>query len=239
MPAKIKPDRLAVLIDAENISQQMLAQLFSNIDKLGTVSVKRAYGDYSNPCMKSWESELSERAIEAIQQFNNTPKKNAADIALVIDAMDLLHSGRYDGFCIVSDDADFTRLASRLRADGALVYGFGAKQAPESLIAACDEFTELEIPQNGLGTNTGVAANSSDNLKKVPSKMLLRVAKRAKADVTWVALSVIGKVLKEESPDFDYRDYGTKNLRELLEASGQFQIRDNGGTLQARIDPKT
>ena len=135
MSAKTRPDRLAVLIDAQNISQQVLDRLFSTIETLGTPSVKRAYGDFSEPRMKCWETELSKRAIQAIQQFNTTTGKNASDIALVIDAMDLLHTGRYDGFCIVSGDSDFTRLASRLRADGVFVYGFGGKQPAELLTA--------------------------------------------------------------------------------------------------------
>lgn len=239
MSAKTRLDRLAVLIDAENISQQMLDRLFSNIDKLGTASVKRAYGDFSESRMKCWETELSVRAIQAIQQFTTTTGKNASDIALVIDAMDLLHSGRYDGFCIVSGDSDFTRLASRLRADGVLVYGFGGKQPAESLIAACDKFTVLDIPPNGATTNTAVIADPSDKKKCIPSNLLLKVAKQANANGSWAPLSKIGKLLKDEHPDFDYADYGKKKLRDLLEASGKFQIKGEGSAAQARINSKT
>ena len=141
--------RFAVLIDADNTSPRIAAGLFEEIAKFGEASVRRIYGDFSSPRMKSWADILQKYAIDPYQQFAYTTGKNASDIALVIDAMDLLHSGRFDGFCLVSSDSDFTRLASRLREEGADVYGFGAQKTPESFRQACRRFiyTENLLPE--------------------------------------------------------------------------------------------
>ena len=141
--------RFAVLIDADNTSPQIAGGLFEEVAKFGEASVRRIYGDFSGPQLKSWSDILQKHAIDPYQQFAYTKGKNASDIALVIDAMDLLHSGRFDGFCLVSSDSDFTRLASRLREQGADVYGFGAQKTPESFRQACRRFiyTENLLPE--------------------------------------------------------------------------------------------
>ena len=146
--------RFAVLIDADNTSPRIAAGLFEEIAKFGEASVRRIYGDFSSPRMRSWADILQKYAIDPYQQFAYTTGKNASDIALVIDAMDLLHSGRFDGFCLVSSDSDFTRLASRLREEGADVYGFGAQKTPESFRQACRRFvyTENLLPEAEVST---------------------------------------------------------------------------------------
>src|SRR5213075_3024999 len=150
MPSELRSPRLAVLIDADNASARIAPGLFEEIAKIGEASVRRIYGDFSSTRLKSWADILSMHAIMPHQNFAYTQGKNASDIALVIDAMDLLHSGRFDGFCLVSSDSDFTRLASRLREEGADVYGFGAQKTPESFRQACRRFiyTENLVPES-------------------------------------------------------------------------------------------
>src|SRR5689334_6829064 len=154
MPEENRPPRLAVLIDADNTSPRIAAGLFEEIAKFGEASVRRIYGDFSSPRLKPWAEILQRFAIDPYQQFAYTTGKNASDIALVIDAMDLLHSGRLDGFCLVSSDSDFTRLASRLREQGADVYGFGEQKTPESFRQACRRFiyTENLLPDAQMAT---------------------------------------------------------------------------------------
>src|SRR5499425_3228166 len=150
MPEESRTRRLAILIDADNTSPRIAAGLFEEVAKFGEASVRRIYGDFSGQRLKSWADILQKYAIDPYQQFAYTAGKNASDIALVIDAMDLLHSRRFDGFCLVSSDSDFTRLASRLREEGADVYGFGAQKTPESFRQACRRFiyTENLLPES-------------------------------------------------------------------------------------------
>src|SRR5690554_4430423 len=138
-------DKLAVLIDADNAQASICAELLAEISKLGVASVKRAYGDWTTTNLKSWKAHLHKHAIQPIQQFSYTQGKNATDSSLIIDAMDLLHEDRLDGFCLVSSDSDFTRLANRLRESGLVVYGFGEKKTPEPFVSACDKFVFTEI----------------------------------------------------------------------------------------------
>ncbi len=137
--------RLAVLIDADNAQPSLAEPLLAEVAKYGTAHVKRAYGDWTDTRLKGWKSQLLTQSIQPMQQFGYTTGKNATDSALIIDAMDLLYSGRFDGFCIVSSDSDFTRLASRIRESGLMVYGFGQKKTPEPFVAACDKFIYVEI----------------------------------------------------------------------------------------------
>ena len=157
MAEDTRPRRFAVLIDADNTSSRIVDGLFEEIARFGEPSVRRIYGDFSSSRLKSWTEVLQKHAIDPYQQFAYTSGKNASDIALVIDAMDLLHSGRFDGFCLVSSDSDFTRLASRLREEGADVYGFGAQKTPESFRQACRRFiyTENLVPEFGRHTRAG------------------------------------------------------------------------------------
>src|SRR3984885_6868457 len=195
MPEDNRLRRFAVLIDADNTSPRIAAGLFEEIAKFGEASVRRIYGDFSGTRLKSWAEILQKYAIDPYQQFAYTTGKNASDIALVIDAMDLLHSGRFDGFCLVSSDSDFTGLASRLREQGADVYGFGAQKTPESFRQACRRFiyTENLLPQ-ARTTDSG-AAPQSKSLQ--PASAALPILKKAISQAEtegdgWVSLGIVG-----------------------------------------------
>src|ERR1700692_2099408 len=163
MPSELRSPRLAVLIDADNASAKSVDVLFEEIAKIGEASVRRIYGDFSNPRSKGWADTLSKHAIIPQQQFAYTTGKNASDITLVIDAMDLLHSGRFDGFCLVSSDSDFTRLAARIREQGVDVFGFGEQKTPESFRQACRRFiyTENLLPQTPTSNSTTTSKSKS------------------------------------------------------------------------------
>ena len=187
--------RFAVLIDADNTSPQIAGGLFEEVAKFGEASVRRIYGDFSGGQLKSWADILQKHAIDPYQQFAYTKGKNASDIALVIDAMDLLHSGRFDGFCLVSSDSDFTRLASRLREQGADVYGFGAQKTPESFRQACRRFiyTENLLPQ---AANAGADTTSKAKSLQPPSAaipILEKAISQIESEDGWVMLGRVGQ----------------------------------------------
>jgi uncharacterized LabA/DUF88 family protein len=228
--------RFAVLIDADNTSPRIAAGLFEEIAKFGEASVRRIYGDFSGTRLKSWAEILQKYAIDPYQQFAYTTGKNASDIALVIDAMDLLHSGRFDGFCLVSSDSDFTRLASRLREEGADVYGFGARKTPESFRQACRRFiyTENLLPEAapeavGAGrTEPGQPASSA-------VQILNRAISQMETEDGWVGLGVLGRRLANMASDFDPRTYGFRKLSDLVRGSGAFEIDEReGGAMRIR-----
>src|SRR5262249_2004998 len=150
--------RLAVLIDADNVSAAVIAPLLAEIANFGSATVRRIYGDWTTPNLQSWKQVLAENSIVPIQQFRNTPGKKATDRAMIIDAMDLLHTSRLDGFCLVSSDSDFTRLASRIREQGVPVYGFGESKTPRPFIAACDRFVFTDVLMGSSGGDTGKRA---------------------------------------------------------------------------------
>src|SRR3978361_741032 len=185
--------RFAVLIDADNTSPQIASGLFEEVAKFGEASVRRIYGDFSTPQLKSWSDILQKYAIDPYQQFAYTSGKNASDIALVIDAMDLLHSGRLDGFCLVSSDSDFTRLASRLREQGADVYGFGEQKTPESFRQACRRFIYTENLHTGASNNK---SSSSPQKSLLPTSAATPIIKQVIAQLEsedgWVALGEVG-----------------------------------------------
>ena len=220
--------KLAVLIDADNAQPLIVEGLFSEIANYGSAIVKRIYGDWTNPSLKSWKDVLQKYAIQPIQQFAYTTGKNATDSSLIIDAMDLLNTGNYDGFCIVSSDSDFTRLASRIRESGITVYGFGEKKTPTAFVKACDKFiytellrgktSETEVPKkqtsNQLGKNTHLV------------KLLRRAVEAASDDSDWASLSSVGNNIAKQSPDFDPRNYGYKKLGELVKATKLFELEE-------------
>jgi uncharacterized LabA/DUF88 family protein len=227
--------RLAVLIDAENASAPLIGPLLDEVAKYGTANVKRIYGDWTTPQLGAWKARLNQFAIQPIQQFRYTVGKNVTDSALIIDAMDLLHSGNFDGFCIVSSDSDFTRLACRLRESGITVYGFGRKKTPEPFVRACDQFIFLEnlaavdqetssgqaaIDQPSLASAMVLASDSeADHIK------LVRAAYDALAvEADWVALGALGNQLLRLSPSFDPRTYGYRKLSELVAAIPEFAL---------------
>ncbi|BEV45582.1 NYN domain-containing protein [Afipia carboxidovorans] len=238
MPAAERPPRFAVLIDADNTSPQIAAGLFEEIAKFGEASVRRIYGDFSGPHLKHWADILQRHAIDPYQQFAYTKGKNASDIALVIDAMDLLHSGRFDGFCLVSSDSDFTRLASRLREQGADVYGFGAQKTPESFRQACRRFIYTE--------NLMLASVSADHAPQPktlepPSAavpLLSKAISQIESEDGWVMLGPVGQHISNLLSDFDVRTYGCSKLSELVQKTGAFDIEKRaGGPIRIRAKP--
>src|SRR5687768_6180961 len=194
MPSETRSPRLAVLIDADNASAKIADGLFEEIAKIGEASVRRIYGDFSNARSKAWADILSKHAIIPQQQFAYTTGKNASDITLVIDAMDLLHSGRFDGFCLVSSDSDFTRLASRIREQGVDVFGFGERRTPESFRQACRRFvyTENLLPTAAANAETGTPAKAAP--LQSPSDavpILMRVIEQMDTEDGWVSLGAV------------------------------------------------
>jgi len=235
-----RPRRFAVLIDADNTSPRIVAGLFEEIAKFGEASVRRIYGDFSSPRLKSWADILQRYAIDPYQQFAYTTGKNASDIALVIDAMDLLHSGRFDGFCLVSSDSDFTRLASRLREEGADVYGFGAQKTPESFRQACRRFvyTENLLPETSMSAEErkGVARRALHPASAaVPA--LMKAIEQIDSEDGWVRLGVVGQRLAVIASDFDPRTYGYHKLSDLVRDTAAFEIDQSEGR-SVRIRPK-
>lgn len=213
--------RLAVLIDAENVSASVIEPLMQEIAKYGTANVKRIYGDWTNNQLNSWKNKLNKLAIQPMQQFRYTAGKNATDSALIIDAMDLLYTNNFDGFCLISSDSDFTRLASRIRESGLIVYGFGERQkTPEAFVVACNKFIYTDI------LDSKKAAQNED-LKT--NKKLLELLKSAYESVAdeegWAHLGPFGSQLTKLSPSFDSRNYGYKKLSELVQSVDIFEIK--------------
>lgn len=229
--------RLAVLIDADNASARIADGLFEEIAMIGEASVRRIYGDFSSSRSKPWAEVLSKHAIIPQQQFAYTIGKNASDIALVIDAMDLLHTGRFDGFCLVSSDSDFTRLASRIREQGVDVFGFGEQKAPESFRQSCRRFiyTENLLPH---GREEAVLASAPPPLHP-PSKavpMLKKAITQIDSEDGWANLGEVGSRLANLASDFDSRSYGYAKLSDLVRKTNCFDIvSPSGGAMRIRL----
>jgi uncharacterized LabA/DUF88 family protein len=230
-----RPRKLAVLIDAENTSPQIAAGLFDEIATIGEASVRRIYGDFSGSRLKGWVEVLSTHAIMPHHNIASVAGKNASDIALVIDAMDLLHSGRFNGFCLVSSDSDFTRLAVRIREQGLEVFGFGAKKTPESFRQACKRFiyTENLLPMaqqalEGASALQGASPPDVTPIKLAPKKAvpLIKKAMSQMEDADgWYHLGQFGQRLNALMSDFDPRNYGCAKLVTLFEKTGSFDVR--------------
>lgn len=227
MATEPRSPRLAVLIDADNTSPRIAAGLFEEVAKIGEASVRRIYGDFSSSRLKSWADLLNKFAIVPHQNFAYTTGKNASDIALVIDAMDLLYSGRFDGFCLVSSDSDFTRLAARIREQGVDVYGFGAKKTPESFRQACRRFiyTENLLPEAPAPNRAAPEAAKSLEPAAAAVALLTRVIAQMSDEDGWVGLRGVGQRLSNLAPDFDPRTYGAAKLGDLVAKSGAFEIK--------------
>src|SRR5271170_6146250 len=240
MPSEARSPRLAVLIDADNTSAKIADGLFEEIAKIGEASVRRIYGDFSNPRSKAWADTLSKHAIIPQQQFAYTTGKNASDITLVIDAMDLLHSGRFDGFCLVSSDSDFTRLASRLREQGADVYGFGERKTPESFRQACRRFiyTENLLPDEPAAAPDQGAARKPLQPLGAAVEILNKAIAEMETEDGWVGLGVVGQRLANIASDFDPRTYGFRKLSDLVRKTGAFEIdQPEGRAMRIRTKP--
>ncbi|MFD1914274.1 NYN domain-containing protein [Halodurantibacterium flavum] len=219
---------LAVLIDADNSSPQWAEAIFEEIAALGEASVRRIYGDFSRPQMKGWNDRLSALALVPHHQPANTVGKNASDIALVIDAMDILHSGRFDGFVLVSSDSDFTRLASRIREQGLDVYGIGQRKTPEAFRKACKRFIFVE---NLLAPDTPKPdADASRKEASAAAIPLIDAAIRGiGGDEDWYSLGQVGQFITAAVPDFDARSYGSAKLSDLVAKTGAYDLRRGDG----------
>lgn len=236
MPSEPRSPRLAVLIDADNTSPRIADGLFEEIAQIGEASVRRIYGDFSQGRSKGWADILAKHAIIPQQQFAYTTGKNASDITLVIDAMDLLHSGRFDGFCLVSSDSDFTRLAARIREQGVDVFGFGEQKTPESFRQACRRFiyTENLLPE-ATASETNAAKPALQPASRARS-ILKRVISQMETEDGWVPLGAVGTQLANLAPDFDPRTFGCRKLSDLVRETDAFDIdRSGGGPLRIRV----
>ena len=216
--------RLAVLIDADNSQPSIIAGLMDEIAAHGIASVKRIYGDWTDTKLKGWKNVLLEHGLHPMQQFAYTTGKNATDSAMIIDAMDLLYTKNFDGFCIVSSDSDFTRLASRIRESGIKVYGFGEQKTPKAFIGVCDKFIYTEnLRRDANHKEPATVKIKGDN------KVLLALVRNAVEDTTneagWSYLGSIGQNLINKSPEFDPRSYGFKKLLDLIESLGEFEFK--------------
>jgi uncharacterized LabA/DUF88 family protein len=208
-----KIEKLAVLIDADNAQPSILDGLLSEIAKYGTANVKRIYGDWTLPHLKGWKEHLLQYSIQPIQQFGYTSGKNSTDSSLIIDAMDLLYTGKFDGFCIVSSGSDFTRLASRIREAGLIVYGFGERKTPKAFVSACDKFIFTEVLRSKDNGNEKISRKTTSELKQDTKLVnLLRNAVEASSDDSgWACLAAVGSNIAKQASEFDPRNYGYKN----------------------------
>ncbi|MCG6459592.1 NYN domain-containing protein [Vibrio parahaemolyticus] len=216
-------DKLAVLIDADNAQASVCSELLAEVSKLGVASVKRAYGDWTTTNLKSWKSVLHKHAIQPIQQFSYTQGKNSTDSSLIIDAMDLLHEGKLDGFCLISSDSDFTRLANRIRESGLVVYGFGERKTPEAFVASCDKFVHTEVLKRSQKQSTKDESANLE-LKKIVINALNAVSK----DDGWSALSAVGNYITKNTPSFDPRNYGYDKLGKLVKSLDYLEHQERG-----------
>ncbi len=238
--------RLAVLIDADNVPYANIKGMLEEIAIYGTPTFKRIYGDWTKPTLSGWKTVLLENAITPVQQYSYTSGKNSSDSALIIDAMDILYTGRVDGFCIVSSDSDFTRLATRLREAGMLVFGIGEKKTPSAFIAACNKFIYIEILKKEVKVEVVLPAkpNSRKKVKEIKEVKVVKeeIAPVAEIDKTlvkfisdsinaiaeeedgWISLSVLGSMIMKKKPDFDSRNYGHKKLLNLIRNISSIEV---------------
>jgi hypothetical protein len=229
-----RPPRLAVLIDADNTSPRVADGLFDEVAKIGEASLRRIYGDFSKGQQVGWEKVLARHAILPTQQFAYTTGKNSTDITLVIDAMDLLHSGRFDGFCLVSSDSDFTRLAARIREQGVDVYGIGQAKTPEAFRQACTRFIFTE---NFVAPEPGKEAKPALRPMTEAVELIEKALEPMEEDAEgWFQLGVVGQRMQNLSPEFDTRTFGQGKLSDLVEATGRFEL--NRAGQHVRLRPK-
>jgi len=223
--------KLAVLIDGDNIPSAFVKEMMEEIAKYGNPTIKRIYGDWTKPSLSKWKNILLENAITPVQQYGYTTGKNATDSAMIIDAMDILYSEKVDGFCLVSSDSDFTRLATRLREAGMRVLGFGEKKTPDPFIVACDKFIYIEIlhsqsEESGEGIEDRKATPKT-NFDKITPKVIKLISSTIDdlADEDgWAYLGDVGNLLQKKQPNFDSRNYGFEKLTPLIKSIKQFEI---------------
>jgi len=218
---------LAVLIDGDNIPSAYVKEMMEEIAKYGNPTIKRIYGDWTNPGLNKWKAVLLENAITPIQQYAYTKGKNATDSAMIIDAMDVLYTKNVDGFCIVSSDSDFTRLATRLREAGKQVYGIGEKKTPEPFVVACDKFIYIEILKNQSKGNEEDKTKEKETVDKVSNKTIKLISTTINDlsdDDGWAFLGDVGNLLQKKQPNFDPRNYGFPKLTPLIKSISNFEI---------------
>ncbi len=222
--------KLAVLIDGDNIPSAYIKEMMEEIAKYGNPTIKRIYGDWTKPHLVKWKNVLLENAINPIQQYGYTQGKNATDSAMIIDAMDILYSNRVDGFCLVSSDSDFTRLATRLREAGMNVIGIGEKKTPEPFIVACDKFIYIEILKNQM--KEGETGSIEKMTKKAEvdkiTPNVIRLISSTISDLAdedgWAFLGDVGGLLQKKQPNFDSRNYGFQKLTPMIHSINKFEI---------------
>lgn len=221
-------NKLAVLIDADNAQPSIVDGLITEVAKYGTANVKRIYGDWTGTHLKGWKEVLLQYSIQPVQQFGYTTGKNSTDSALIIDAMDLLYTRQFDGFCIVSSDSDFTRLATRIREAGLVVYGVGEEKTPKAFVSACDKFIFSEVLRAKEGEQEQLKQKSTNELKQDTKLVnLLRAAVEASSDDSgWAHLGPVGSNVAKQLPEFDPRNYGYKKLGELVKATQLFDLEE-------------
>jgi hypothetical protein len=223
--------RLAVLIDADNVPARLIGGILEEVAKYGSPTFKRIYSDWTKPHVAGWKTVLLDHAITPVQQYSYTQGKNSSDSALIIDAMDILYTGRVDGFCVVSSDSDFTRLATRLREAGMKVFGMGEQKTPPAFRAACDKFIYIEILDQPVAASPKQIKLTDLRKKEVISKVdktLVQMIISSINDIAdengWAFLGDLGNLLLKKRPDFDARNYGFTKLLPLIKSLGQFEI---------------
>jgi uncharacterized LabA/DUF88 family protein len=233
---------LAVLIDADNASPSIVSGLLAEVSIYGTASVKRIYGDWTSDRLGKWKEELLKHSIQPVQQFAYTTGKNATDSAMIIDAMDLLYTGRFHGFCLVTSDSDFTRLAARIREHGLIVYGFGEKKTPRPFVAACDKFVYTELLTPAEDKPAGAATKIPTAALRQDTKLINLIDNSIKAsmneDSDWVDLGFVGQHMGKQAPEFDARNYGYAKLSSLIEAIGLYEIDRTEKHIRIRRKPR-
>ena len=249
--------RLAVLIDADNISHTNLRAMMEEIARYGNATIKRIYGDWTRPNLSGWKTMLLDYAITPMQQFGYTSGKNATDSAMIIDAMDILYSERVDGFCLVSSDSDFTRLATRLREAGMVVYGIGEQKTPNAFIAACDKFIYLEILEHPLHDEPAAQERDTESpgikpakpssgtkraggFKKINREVISlfdATIRDLEDDNGWAYLGEVGQLLLKKQPSFDPRNFGFSKLTPMIKSIGKYEIdvRESAGSSSKHI----
>ncbi len=220
---------LAVLIDGDNIPSAHVKEMMEEIAKYGNPTIKRIYGDWTKPNLSKWKNLLLENAITPVQQYAYTVGKNATDSAMIIDAMDILYSEKVSGFCLVSSDSDFTRLATRLREAGMQVIGIGEKKTPNPFIVACDKFIYIEILKNQeeQESDSDEKAAKEDTIDKITRKeitLIRTTISDLSDDDGWAFLGDVGSLLQKKQPNFDSRNYGFEKLTPLIKSIGQFEL---------------
>ncbi len=235
-------NKLAVLIDADNVPYSNVKEMLEEIAKNGTPTIKRIYADWTKPTVAGWKNVLLENAITPIQQYSYTTGKNSSDSAMIIDAMDILYSEKVNGFCIVSSDSDFTRLATRLREAGMMVIGFGEKKTPQAFISACDKFIYLEIlkrttleTESVTKTKEKAKPKKEEPISKVDTETIRIITESVNdlADETgWTFLASLGSYILKKKPDFDPRNYGFLKLLPLIKDINKFDIDERETTVK-------